>query len=64
MSKPTCTSRRHRWVRRKDVGCDQNPGVYSLGGAHIAVAEECSHCEARRTEHTNLVTKKSKTVYV
>lgn len=36
----------HKWERKG--GCSENPGVWGIGGAAIAIVETCSRCGARR----------------
>ena len=33
----------HDW-RRQLGGCDENPGVWGVGGAAIAIGDVCLHC--------------------
>lgn len=39
----------HEWTREGEGGCDENPGVWSLGGTAMAYREHCAHCDLRRS---------------
>jgi hypothetical protein len=40
----------HKWTRQGEGGCDQNPGVWSLGGTSYQYSAHCRWCGARRVE--------------
>lgn len=42
----------HAWTRRGEGGCDQNPGVWSLGGTAYEFSAHCRYCGVRRIEIT------------
>lgn len=42
----------HEWSSEGEGGCDQNPGVWGIGGAAILVREHCIHCGVIREEIT------------
>ncbi len=39
----------HDWTSRGEGGCDDNPGVYSLGGTAMSFASHCRKCGLHRT---------------
>jgi hypothetical protein len=41
---------KHRWTANYEVegGCRENPGVWGIGGAAIAIREHCVHCGSVR----------------
>jgi len=39
----------HEWTREGQGGCDENPGVWSLGGTAMKYSEHCAICGLRRT---------------
>ena len=40
----------HDWTSEGEGGCDENPGVWSLGGTKIVVKSHCKKCGLKRTE--------------
>jgi hypothetical protein len=38
----------HDWTGDGEGGCQQNPGVWSLGGTRIVIAEHCTRCRLHR----------------
>lgn len=38
---PDCT---HHWTSEGEGGCDENPGVWGIGGAAVLIREHCSVC--------------------
>ena len=38
----------HEWTSEGEGGCDENPGVWSLGGTTIQTREHCEHCGVTR----------------
>lgn len=40
----------HDWTSEGEGGCDQNPGVYALGGTTISVSRHCRRCGLRREQ--------------
>ena len=49
---PECDSEEddHEWTSEGMGGCDENPGVWSLGGTTIRINMRCIHCEMVRSE--------------
>lgn len=46
---PPCTDRRgHNWTSEDEGGCDENPGVWSVGGTALLFREHCTRCGLRR----------------
>lgn len=39
----------HAWTGEGEGGCDENPGVWSLGGTAISISEHCTQCGLHRT---------------
>jgi hypothetical protein len=39
---------RHSWTSEGEGGCDENPGVWSLGGTTYSFSEHCRYCGVRR----------------
>lgn len=47
---PACPSGAHDWTGEGEGGLDENPGVWSVGGAAILTSRHCRHCGlVRRT---------------
>lgn len=40
----------HEWTSEGEGGCDENPGVWSLGGTIMSFAAHCTVCSVRRVE--------------
>jgi hypothetical protein len=40
--KSACVEIKHKWIRTG--GCKENPGIWSIGGAALMIAEECCRC--------------------
>jgi hypothetical protein len=40
----------HDWSGEDEGGCDENPGVWSIGGTAIQITEHCERCGLRRTQ--------------
>ena len=40
----------HEWSSEGEGGCDENPGVWSLGGTTLEFRSHCIHCGIIRTE--------------
>jgi hypothetical protein len=40
----------HEWTREGEGGCDQNPGIWSLGGTTVQIRSHCTRCGLIRTE--------------
>jgi hypothetical protein len=48
---PECDqATRHEWSSEGEGGCDENPGVWSLGGTTLTFAAHCTRCGLRRHE--------------
>ena len=43
---PPCEADAHEWAG--EGGCDENPGVWSLGGTTLVFRERCEHCGVLR----------------
>lgn len=41
----------HDWTSEGEGGCDENPGVWSLGGTAMSFSSHCRHCGVRRVEY-------------
>ena len=46
---PACEADAHAWTSEGMGGCDENPGVWSLGGTALVFKDRCDHCGAVRT---------------
>ena len=44
------TNCKHDWTSEGEGGCDENPGVWSLGGTTILCKSHCTKCNLKRTE--------------
>ena len=42
----------HEWSSEGEGGCDENPGVFGIGGAAISIREHCVKCGLRRCSIT------------
>lgn len=42
----------HDWTSEGEGGCDENPGVWSVGGTAMEFASHCRTCGLRRNEYT------------
>lgn len=64
MPTPSCKigRKRHTW-RRSDIGCRENPGVFSLGGTLLAFVDQCPSCGTVRTVRRDYVTRRESTSY-
>lgn len=40
----------HEWSDEGEGGCDENPGVFGLGGTAIAINMHCTRCGIHRSE--------------
>ena len=48
---PDCTEgHTHRWSSKGQGGCDENPGVWSLGGTTLQYRMACKYCGCVRVE--------------
>jgi len=39
----------HEWTSEGEGGCDENPGVWSVGGTALVIKEHCTLCGLHRT---------------
>ncbi len=51
-SPPRCPAGRHDWSSEGMGGCNENPGVWSLGGTTMLCRDACEHCGIVRTTKT------------
>jgi hypothetical protein len=41
----------HDWTSEGEGGCNENPGVWSVGGTALMIRDHCRKCGLRRREH-------------
>ena len=46
---PDCV---HEWTSEGHGGCEENPGVYGIGGSAVSIVSHCAHCGVGRREVT------------
>jgi hypothetical protein len=49
-NEPKCVEAKHKWTFEGEGGCDENPGVWSMGGTMLVFYSRCLFCGITREE--------------